>query len=109
VYAVRTVTPRGPETVVAAFSMDPASTQTRQMAVLTAGLAAVALGVVAAVSWLTAGWSLRPVERLRRQAAAIAASGDLSGRLADLDTPTGGCGVVPREPAEMSLPGWAAR
>jgi signal transduction histidine kinase len=86
VYAVRTVTPRGPETVVAAFSMDPASTQTRQVAVLTAGLAAVALGVVAAVSWLTAGWSLRPVERLRRQAAAIAASGDLSGRLAALDT-----------------------
>ena len=86
VYAVRTVTPRGPETVVAAFSLDPASTQTRQVAVLTAGLAAIALGVVAAVSWLTAGWSLRPVERLRRQAAAIAASGDLSGRLAGLDT-----------------------
>jgi len=37
VYAVRTVTPRGPETVVAAFSMDPASTRTRQVAVLTAG------------------------------------------------------------------------
>ena len=84
VYAVRTVTPRGPETVVAAFSLDPASTQTRQVAVLTAGLAAVALAVLAAVCWLTAGWSLRPVERLRRQAAAIAASGDLSGRLAGL-------------------------
>jgi signal transduction histidine kinase len=84
VYAVRTVTPRGPETVVAAFSLDSASTQTRQVAVLTAGLAAVALAVVAAVSWLTAGWSLRPVERLRRQDAEIAASGDLSGRLAGL-------------------------
>jgi signal transduction histidine kinase len=84
VYAVRTVTPHGPETVVAALSLDPASMQTRQVAVLTAGLAAVALAVVAAVSWLTAGWSLRPVERLRGQAATIAASGDLSGRLAGL-------------------------
>jgi signal transduction histidine kinase len=86
VYAVRTATPRGPETVVAVLSLDPAWAQTRQVAELTAGLAAVALAVVAAVSWLTAGWSLRPVERLRRQAAAIAASGDLSGRLASLGT-----------------------
>ena len=82
VYAARTVTPHGPETVVAALSLDPAEAQARQVAALTAGLAAVALAVVAAVSWLTAGWSLRPVERLRAQAAAIAASGDLSGRLA---------------------------
>ncbi|MFI5065252.1 MAG: HAMP domain-containing protein [Streptosporangiales bacterium] len=51
------------------------------MAQITAGLAAVALAVVAAVSWLTAGWALRPVERLRRQATTIADSGDLSGRL----------------------------
>lgn len=84
VYAVRTVTPHGPETVVAALSLDPAGAQARQVAALTAGLAAVALAVVAAVSWLTAGWSLRPVERLRAQAAAIAASGDLAGRLAGL-------------------------
>jgi signal transduction histidine kinase len=84
VYAVRTATPHGPETVVAALSLDPADAQTREVAELTAGLAAVALAVVAAVSWLTAGWSLRPVERLRRQAAAIAASGDLSGRLGGL-------------------------
>jgi signal transduction histidine kinase len=83
-YAVRTATPHGPETVVAALSLDPAGAQTRQVAGLTAGLAAIALAVVAAVSWLTAGWSLRPVERLRAQAAAIAASGDLSGRLAGL-------------------------
>jgi len=82
VYAVRAVTPHGPETVVVALSLDPAGAQARQVAALTAGLAAVALAVVAAVSWLTAGWSLRPVERLRAQAAAIAASGDLSGRLA---------------------------
>jgi signal transduction histidine kinase len=38
------------------------------------------------VSWLTVGRSLRPVERLRRQAAAVAASGDLSVRLAGLGT-----------------------
>jgi signal transduction histidine kinase len=86
VYAVRIVTPYGPETVVAALSLDPAGAQARQVAELTALLAAVALGVVAAVSWLTAGWSLRPVERLRGQAAAIAASGDLSGRLAGQGT-----------------------
>ena len=84
VYAVRAVTPHGPETVVAALSLDPAGAQARQVAALTAGLAAVALTVVAAVSWLTAGWSLRPVERLRAQAAAIAASGDLTRRLAGL-------------------------
>lgn len=84
VYAVRVTTPHGPETVVAALSLDPAGAQTRQVAELTAGLAAIALAVVAAVSWLTAGWSLRPVERLRAQAATIAASGDLSARLAGL-------------------------
>ena len=84
VYAVRFTTPRGPDTVEAALSLDPAGAQTRQVAWLTAGLAAVALAVVAAVSWLTAGWSLRPVERLRRQAATIAASGELSGRLSGL-------------------------
>src|SRR5437868_6402122 len=82
VYAVRVITPRGPETVVTALSLDPVGAQTRQVAELTAALAAVALAVVASVSWLTAGWSLRPVERMRRQAVAIAASGDLSGRLA---------------------------
>ena len=86
VSAVRAVTPRGRETIVAALSLDPAWAQTRQVAWLAGGLAAVALAVVAAVSWLTVGRSLRPVERLRRQAAAIAASGDLSVRLAGLGT-----------------------
>jgi signal transduction histidine kinase len=86
VYAVRVETRRGPETVVTAISLDPASTQTRDVAELTAAIAAVALAVVGAVSWLTTGWALRPVERLRGQAAAIAASGDLSGRLVGLGT-----------------------
>jgi len=81
VYAVRASTPHGPETVVAAMSLDPAAAQARKVAEFTAALAAGALAVVAAVCWLTAGWALRPVERLRREAAAIAASGDLSGRL----------------------------
>jgi signal transduction histidine kinase len=84
VYALRTMTPRGQETFVVALSLDPVWAQTWQVAWLAGGLAAVALMVVAAVSWLTTGWSLRPVERLRRQAAAIAASGDLSERLAGL-------------------------
>jgi signal transduction histidine kinase len=81
VYAVRAATPRGPETVVAAMSLDPAAAQARKVAEFTAALAVGALAVVAVVCWLTAGWALRPVERLRREAAAIAASGDLSGRL----------------------------
>ena len=86
VYAVRAATSRGPETVVAVMSLDPAAAQAREVAEFTAGLAVGALAVVAAVCWLTAGWALRPVERLRRQAAAIAASGELSGRLAGLGT-----------------------
>jgi hypothetical protein len=57
VYAVRTATVHGPETVVAALSLDPAGTQTRQVAEFTAGLAVVALVVVGAVCWLTAGWA----------------------------------------------------
>ena len=77
VYAVRTVTPRGPETAWPRSRWTQPARRPGQVAALTAGLAAVALAVVAAVSWLTAGWSRRPVERLRRQAAAIAASGDL--------------------------------
>ncbi len=81
VYAVRAATPHGPETVVAAMSLDPAAVQARKVAEFTAALAVGALAVVAAVCWLTAGWALRPVERLRREAATIAASGDLSGRL----------------------------
>jgi signal transduction histidine kinase len=81
VYAVRAATPRGPETVVAAMSLDPAAAQARKVAEFTAALAVGALAVVAGACWLTAGWALRPVERLRREAAAIAASGDLSGRL----------------------------
>ena len=86
VYAVRAATPHGPETVVAALSLDPAAAQARKVAEFTAALAVGALAVVAAVCWLTAGWALRPVERLRREAAAIAASGELSGRLAGLGT-----------------------
>ena len=55
VYAVRAATPGGPETVVAAMSLDPAAAQARKVAEFTAALAAGALAVVAAVCWLTAG------------------------------------------------------
>jgi signal transduction histidine kinase len=61
-YAVRTATPQGAETVVAVVSLDPADTQAGEVAWFVAGLAGVALVVVATISWLTAGWSLRPVE-----------------------------------------------
>jgi two-component system, OmpR family, sensor kinase len=84
VYAVRAPTPHGRVTVVAALSLDPAAAQTRQVSVFTAELATAALAVVAVVCWLTAGRALRPVERMRAQAAAIAASGQLSARLTGL-------------------------
>jgi signal transduction histidine kinase len=61
-YAVQAATPQGPETVVAELSLDSADTQASEVAWVTAGLAGVALAVVATVTWLTAGWSLRPVE-----------------------------------------------
>ena len=83
VCAVRAATPRGPVTVVAALTLDPAGARTREAAEFTAAFSAVSLAVVGAVAWLTAGRTLRPVERMRRQAAEITASGDLSGRLAD--------------------------
>jgi signal transduction histidine kinase len=83
VCAVRAATPHGPVTVVAALTLDPAAARAREAAEFTAALAAVSLAVVGAVAWLTAGRTLRPVERMRRQATQITASGDLSGRLAD--------------------------
>ncbi len=95
-YAVRAATPHGPETVVAAMSLDPAAAQARKVAEFTAALAVGALAVVAAVCWLTAGWALRPVERLRREAATIAASGDLSGRLAGPGADGPGAGELAR-------------
>jgi signal transduction histidine kinase len=84
VYAVRATTPHGRVTVVAALSLGRAAAQARQVAVFTAELATAGLAVVAVVCWLTAGWALRPVERMRAQAAAIAASGQLSARLTGL-------------------------
>jgi signal transduction histidine kinase len=47
----------------------------------TAAICGGTLVVVGIVAWLTAGRVLRPVERMRARAAAIAASRDLSGRL----------------------------
>src|SRR5207245_1499292 len=60
VVAIRTSTAAGPATIVAAISLDPAD---------------------AAVAWLTAGWALRPVERLRARVSAITSTGDLAERV----------------------------
>jgi signal transduction histidine kinase len=82
--AVRVVTPSaGRVTVVAALSLAPAAARARDAAEFIAATCLVGLLLVAAVAWLTAGWALRPVERMRVRAATIAASGDLSGRLPD--------------------------
>jgi signal transduction histidine kinase len=81
VYAVRIAAPGGRQTVVAALSLGPAAVKVREVAEATAASCALALVVVGFVAWLTAGRVLRPVERMRTQAAAITASGDLSGRL----------------------------
>ena len=83
VYAVRVASPVGPEVVVAAMSLAPVGVRTREAAEATAALCVVSLVVVGFVAWFTAGRVLRPVERMRAQAAAITASGDLSSRLAD--------------------------
>jgi signal transduction histidine kinase len=86
VYAVRIATPAGAETVVAALPLTPVSVRTHDATQATAGLCAASLVVVGVVVWLTAGRVLRPVERMRSQAAAITASGELSGRLPDSGT-----------------------
>lgn len=81
IYAVQVKTPGGPRTVVAALSLGRVDLKVREAALSTAAICAVALAVVGLVAWLTAGRVLRPVERMRTRAAAITASGDLSGRL----------------------------
>jgi signal transduction histidine kinase len=81
VYAERVTSLTGTETIVAALPLTPISVRTREATQATAGLCAAALLVVGVVAWLTAGRVLRPVERMRAQAVAITASGDLSGRL----------------------------
>lgn len=81
VYAVRVLTPGGPETVVAAMPLTGVAARVTEVIDATAGSGAGALIVVGAVAWLTAGRVLRPVERMRTRAEAITASADPSGRL----------------------------
>jgi signal transduction histidine kinase len=81
VYAVRVGTPAGPETVLAALPLSGVAARVTQATDVTAGSCALALLVVGIVAWLTAGRVLRPVERMRARAEAIAASADPSGRL----------------------------
>jgi signal transduction histidine kinase len=81
VYALRAGTPGGPETVLAAMPLSGVTARVTEAIWATSGACAGALIVVGIVAWLTAGRVLRPVERLRAQAAAITASADPSGRL----------------------------
>jgi signal transduction histidine kinase len=81
VYAMRVATSAGPETVVAALSLGSVAVRVREAVESTAAICVVALLMVGVVAWLTAGRVLRPVERMRKRAVAITASGDLSGRL----------------------------
>jgi signal transduction histidine kinase len=81
VYAVGVKTPAGQETVVAAMPLGEITAKVTEAIEATVGICAGALIVVGIVAWLTAGQVLRPVERMRTRAAAIAASADPSGRL----------------------------
>lgn len=81
VYAVRTTGPQGSVTVVAVLSLDQADAKTREATEFAAALCVACLIVVAGVAWLTAGWSLRPVERLRSRVATITTAGDLDQRV----------------------------
>jgi signal transduction histidine kinase len=86
VIAVRTASPIGPLTIVVAASLDPADDKTNQALELSAVLGGVSLAAVGAVAWLTAGGTLRRVERLRAQVAAITGSGDLARRVPEAGT-----------------------
>ena len=80
--AIRTSSPHGSMTVIAAGSLDPADTKTAQALELSAVLGAIALLAVAVVAWLATGRTLRRVECLRDEVSAITTSGDLTRRVA---------------------------
>ena len=86
VVAIHTTSPTGPLTIVVAASLDPADDKTNQALRLSAMFGAISLAVVGAVAWLTAGRTLRRVERLRAQVAAITSSGDLARRVPEAGT-----------------------
>ena len=81
VLAVRVTGPAGPVTVVVADSIDPADDSTRQAVRLSVILGLISLAAIGTVAWLTVGRTLRRVERLRAQVAAVTASGDLGRRV----------------------------
>jgi signal transduction histidine kinase len=86
VVAIHTTSPAGPLTIVVAASLDPVDDKTNQALQFSALFGAMSLAVVAVVAWLTAGRTLRRVERLRAQVAMITASGDLARRVPDAGT-----------------------
>lgn len=83
VVTVRVQSPKGPLVVVAAASLDGAEGKAGHALALGGVLAAISLLLVAVVAWLTTGRTLRRVEGLRAEVAAITVSGDLARRVPD--------------------------
>ena len=86
VLAVRVTGPAGPVTVVVADSLDPADDSTRQAVRLSVILGLISLAAIGTVAWLTVGRTLRRVEGLRAEVAAVTASGDLGRRVPETGT-----------------------
>jgi signal transduction histidine kinase len=83
VMTLRVVTPAGLLTVIVAASLDQVDSRVDHAFVLGATLAATSLAVVAIVAWFTSGRTLRRVEKIRAQVAAITDQADLTRRVPD--------------------------
>lgn len=79
--AVYTLTTQDKLTIIVAGSLDDADAKTTAAEQVSGAAGGGCLIVVAAVAWLTAGLTLRRVERLRLQVCAITDSGDLARRV----------------------------
>ncbi len=80
VFAAPVQTPSGRAVVVVGTSLQDREDQLLQLGVTLAIVTPIAVILIAIAGWLLAGAALRPVERMRREAAAISSS-DPEGRL----------------------------
>ena len=74
-FAAPAQTPSGRAVVVVGSSLQDRADQLLQLAVTLAIGAPIAVVLISIAGWLLAGAALRPVERMRREAAAISSSG----------------------------------